>query len=123
MNFSARVLSACLPALLLAWIVCSAGCNYVKPVMNIEIVNQSGHPIENLEVKHPTGIFGMPELRDGQTHRYLAPIGTPCRFSINFEDQTGKTYTSSADFGAKCPTEVAFDVGEGMKVSSRQVRP
>ena len=92
-------------------------------MMYIDIVNHSGHPMENLEVKYPTGIFGLPELRDEQTHRHMVPIGTPCKFSIKFEDQTGKTYTGDYDFGAKCPTEVAFEVGAGMNVSAEDGSP
>jgi hypothetical protein len=119
MKSSAPGLLACLSALLLAF----PGCNYVKPVMYIDIANHSGHSIENLEVKHPTGIFGLPELRNEQTHRRMAPIGTPCKFTIAFEDQTGKAFVNPFDLGAKCPAEVAFEVGAGMSVSRRVVRP
>jgi hypothetical protein len=119
MKFCAPVLFACLADLLLA----SSGCNYVKPVMYIDIANHSGHPMENLEVKYPAGIFGLPELRNEQTHRHMVPLGAPCKFSIAFEDQTGKAYVSTYDFGAKCPAEVAFEVGAGMSVSQREVRP
>jgi hypothetical protein len=100
-----------------------AGCNYVKPVMYVQIVNRSGHPLRNLEVKHPAGIFGLPELGDEQTHRHMLNVGTPCRFSIAFEDQTGKPYRGNFDLGAKCPTEVAFAIGPGMQVSETPVRP
>ena len=114
---SAALLS-CLIALLAL-----AGCNYVKPMMYVQIVNRSGQRMENLEVKCPTGIFGLPELRDEQTHRHLLPVGTPCKFSIAFEDQSGKPHVGNFDLGAKCPTEVAFDVGAGLLVSERVVRP
>jgi hypothetical protein len=100
----------------------SVGCNYAKPIMYINIANHSGHPMENLEVKYPTGIFGLPELRDEQTHRHMAPIGTPCKFSVSFEDQLGKKYSENYDLGAKCPVEIAFEVGGGMTVSERLVR-
>jgi hypothetical protein len=119
MKFSAPVLLACTAALLLAF----AGCNYIKPVMYLNVENHSGHPMENLEVKYPTGTFGLPELRDGQTHQHMTPIGSPCTFRITFEDQTGKVYAGTYDFGAKCPAEVAFEVGAGMSVSQRVVRP
>jgi hypothetical protein len=99
-----------------------AGCNYVKPVMYVQIVNRSGHPMRNLEVKHPSGIFGLPELGDEQTHRHMVNAGAPCKFSIAFEDQSGKPYHGNFDLGAKCPTEVAFDIGPGMQVSERPVR-
>jgi hypothetical protein len=113
------MLVVCLAALtLLAY-----GCNYVKPVMYINIANHSGRPMENLEVKHPSGIFGLPELRNEQTHRRMTPIGTPCKFSIEFEDQAGKKYADNYDLGTKCPTEIMFDVGVGMSVSERLVRP
>ena len=123
MRFSARFLPACLAALLMAWVAASAGCDYTKPVMYIDIVNRSGHPMENLEVNYPTGSFGMPELRNGQTRQYLAPIGAPCKFTVSFSDQTGKAYTGSYDLGTKCPSEAAFDVGSTMSVTSRVVRP
>ena len=119
MKTAAHVVLAGLSAVVLA----ASGCNYTKPMMYIDIVNHSGHPMENLEVKHPTGTFGMPELRNEQTHRQMAPIGTPCKFSIAFEDQTGKKYAQDYDLGAKCPTEAAFEVGDGMSISERQVRP
>lgn len=106
-----------------AMVLAASGCNYTKPMMYIDIVNNSGRPMENLEVKHPTGIFGMAELRNEQTHRHMAPIGTPCKFSIAFEDQTGKKYAQDYDLGAKCATETAFEVGPGMTISERQVRP
>jgi len=79
--------------------------------------------MENLEVKDPTGIFGLPELRNQQTHRQMAPIGTPCKFSIAFEDQTGRKFAENFDLGTKCPLEVAFEVGDGMRVTEKQVRP
>lgn len=106
-----------------AVVLAASGCNYAKPVMYIDIVNHSGQPMKNLEVKHPTGIFGLPELRNEQTHRHMAPIGTPCKFNIAFEDQTGKKHAQDFDLGTKCPTEVAFDAGDGMTISTRQVRP
>jgi hypothetical protein len=119
MKCSAPVLLACTAALLLV----SSGCNYVKPMMYVDLENQSGHPMENLELKYPNGSFGLPELRDQQTHQHMVPIGAPCKFSISFEDQAGKAYTGDFDFGAKCPAEVAFAVGAGMSVSQRVVRP
>lgn len=101
----------------------TAGCNYVKPIMYIDVANHSGHPLRNLEVKHPTGSFGMPELRNEQEHQHLTPIGAPCKFSISFEDEAGKKYNRDYDLGAKCPLEVAFEVGAGMSISEKQVRP
>jgi len=119
MKIAARLLLACLTAAT----VLVAGCNYVKPIMYINIANHSGQPMRNLEVKHPTGIFGLPELRNEQTHRHMAPLGSPCKFSIAFEDQTGKKYAGNYDLGAKCPLEVVFDVGQGMSVNERELRP
>jgi hypothetical protein len=119
MKPAAHVVLACLTIAALS----ASGCNYAKPVMYIDIANHSGHPMENIEVKHPTGIFGLPELRNEQTHRRMAPIGTSCKFSVAFEDQTGKKYSDNYDFGTKCPTEIAFEVGPGMIVSARQARP
>ena len=119
MKLSAPILLACMAALLLAF----SGCNYAKPMMYVNIENRSGHPMENLEVKDPDGIFGLPELLDGQTHREMVPIKAPCSFKIAFQDQTGKAYVYEYDFGAKCPTEVAFEVAAGMSVSQQVVRP
>jgi|GEM_PF-1512173 len=119
MKSAAHISFACLTAAALF----ASGCNYAKPMMYIDVVNHSGHRIENLEVKHPTGIFGLPKLQNEQTHRHMAPSGTPCKFSISFEDQSGRKYAGNYDLGSKCPTEVSFDVGAGMSVSARQVRP
>lgn len=119
MKPAVRAVFACLAPVVLA----ASGCNYAKPVMYIGIANHSGHAMRNLEVKHPSGIFGLPELRDEQTYRYMAPIATPCTFSMEFEDQAGKKYAGKYDLGAKCPTEVAFEVGPGMSVKEKQVRP
>jgi hypothetical protein len=118
MKTAAHVVLACL-----AVVLASSGCNYVKPIMYIDIANHSGQPMENVEIKHPTGSFGMPELRNEQVHQHMTPIGAPCKFNIAFEDQTGKKYSNDYDLGAKCPTEVAFEVGAGMSVSERQVKP
>jgi hypothetical protein len=119
MKTAAQLVCSSLAAAVLA----ASGCNYVKPVMYIDVANHSGHAMENLEVTHPSGTFGMPELRDEQTHQHLTPIATPCQFSIKFQDQSGKKYAGTYDLGAKCPTEVSFDVGPGMSVSARLVRP
>lgn len=100
-----------------------SGCNYAKPMMYVDVENRSGHPMENLEVKDPNGIFGLPELLDGQTRREMVPIKAPCNFRIAFQDQTGKAYVREYDLGAKCPTEIAFEIGDGMNVSQRVVRP
>jgi hypothetical protein len=118
MKSSARVLSACLAAATLF----ATACNYVKPIMYINVSNRSGHPMRNLEIKHPSGSFGLPELRNGQTHRRMTPLGTPCKFGIAFEDQTGRKYATDYDLGAKCPTEIVFEVDEGMSVSERELR-
>lgn len=119
MKIAARMLAVSLMAAALI----STACNYTKPVMYINLSNTSGHSIRNIELTHPTGTFGLPVLHTDQTHRHMAPIGAPCKFSVKFEDDMGKKYASDYDLGAKCPTEVAFEVGDGMKVSERQVRP
>ncbi len=119
MNVRDRLLAACATASVLL----AAGCNYVKPVMYIDIANHSGRTMINIEVTHPTGIFGLPELRGEQLHQHMAPIGTPCKFSIAFEDQSGKKYAQNFEIGTKCPTEISFDIGEGMSITERQVRP
>jgi hypothetical protein len=119
MKAAAQVVLGCLTGAALF----ASGCNYAKPVMYIDIVNHSGQPMMNLEVKHPTGTFGLPELRNEQTHRRMAPMGTPCKFSVAFEDQAGKKHAGNYDFGAKCPAEVAFEAGDGMSIRARLVRP
>lgn len=119
MKCSAALLLTCATVLLLSL----AGCNYAKPMMYVDVENRSGHPMENLEVKYPTGIFGLPELGDGQTNRQMVPFGEPCKFRVAFQDQAGKAYVREYDLGAKCPTEIAFDIGAGMSLSQRVVRP
>jgi len=119
MKNAARVVFACLTAAILF----ASGCNYVKPIMYINIANHSGRSMRNLEFKYPTGSFGLPELRDEQTHRRMTPMGSPCKFSITFEDQSGKKYAGDYDLGTKCPTEVAFEVGAGMGVRVKKVQP
>lgn len=119
MKTAAPVVLSFLAALVLAF----AGCNYAKPIMYIDIANHSGTSVENIEIKHPTGIFGMPELRNEQGHQHMTPLGAPCKFSIAFEDQSGKKYTGDYDLGYKCPREVAFEIGPGMSVTGKPVRP
>lgn len=119
MKIVARVFPACLMAAALTL----SACNYTKPVMYINIANVSGHAMRNVELTHPTGTFGLPELRNGQTHQHMAPIGTPCKFNVKFEDDAGKKYAIDYDLGAKCPVEIVFEIGEGMRVSERTLRP
>jgi hypothetical protein len=119
MKSSSQFVLLCSLILLLA----SAACNYTKPVMYIDIANRSGHSLENVEVKHPTGAFGVPTLRNEQTHQHMAPIGSPCKFSLAFDDQAGKHYLGNYDLGTSCPTEIVFEVGPGMAVSQRTARP
>ena len=98
-------------------------CNYAKPVMYVDIVNNSGHAIQNLEVQHPTdrgpGQFGLPALRSEQRHQHMIPIGTPCHFRVQFDDESGKHYAQEFDLGQQCPTQVVFELDAGMKVSER----
>jgi hypothetical protein len=53
----------------------------------------------------------------------MIPIAKPCQFGIDFDDRSGKHYSKSFDFGTKCPTEIAFEIGAGLSVSQRTVRP
>jgi hypothetical protein len=119
MKIAAHVVIGCAAAAALL----ASGCNYVKPIMYIDIANRSGQNMRNLELKYPTGSFGLPELRNEQTHRRMTPMGAPCKFSLAFEDQAGKKYTGDYDLGAKCPTEVAFEVGAAMNVGVKKVQP
>jgi hypothetical protein len=119
MKISSLLALFCLPCALLV----SNSCNYTKPVMYIDIANRSGHPLENLEMKHPSGTFGLSMLRDQQTHQHMAPLGSPCKFTLAFDDQAGKHHVGDYDLGAKCPTEMVFEVGAGMRVSQRTERP
>jgi len=107
-----------LPVLLL-----SAGCNYAAPAMDVSVANRSGEKLYSLVVSGPKGTFGLPELRDGQTHRRTVPIASPCKFSVTFRDAQGKTYSADYDLGEKCPVEELFEVGAGMTISSRPGRP
>ena len=108
------------PSLLL---LTSGACNYTRPVMYIDIANRSGHALENLEMKHPGGTFGLSMLRDQQTHQHMAPHASPCKFTLAFDDLAGKHYVGDYDLGAQCPAEVVFEVGAGMRVSQRTERP
>jgi hypothetical protein len=124
MKHSALLALICALLLLLA----SAGaCNYMKPVMYVDIANRSGHTLQNIEVKHPTrggtGQFGLPNLRTDQVHRHMIPVGTPCRFAVEFDDEAGKHYAHDFALGDKCPTEVLFEIGGGMSVSQQTATP
>lgn len=109
--------------LMLAW----SGCNYAKPMMYIDVANQSGHPLLNVEVKYPSRFggsdFGVPELDNQTTHRQMVPLAAPCRFSVEFDDKAGKHYAHNFDLGAKCPPEVYFAVGGGMTVNQWTATP
>ena len=118
-----KIAAHLLAVMLMAVALISSACNYTKPVMYINLSNSSGHAMRNVELMHPTGTFGLPELRSGQTNQHMVPIGAPCKFKVKFEDEAGKMYTTDYDLGTKCPTEIAFTVGEGMTVSERQLRP
>jgi len=105
----------------------SAACNYARPVMYVDVVNLSGRTINNVEVKHParggTGQFGLPSLGDEQTHRHMIPQGEPCRFRLQFDDTSGKQHAQDFDLGAKCPTQVRFEIDPAMSVSYRTAMP
>jgi hypothetical protein len=119
MNPLSRFLMIWLAGLLL---LLGAGCHYVGPDMYIELANRSGQTMHNVTVQCPVGTFGLPELRDGQTHRHLMPQGSPCKFTIAFQDASDKAQSLDFDLGPKCPTEELFEVGQGLKISSRQGR-
>ena len=85
MKYAADVLLLCLAAVLFL-----AGCNYAKPMMYVQIANRSGHPMENLEVKHPTGSFGVPELRNEQTRRGDVAIRNAMQFQRHVSRSDGK---------------------------------
>lgn len=97
-------------------------CNYTKPVMYLDLANKSQATMHNIELTHPAGIVGLPQLRPGEVHQHMTPIGTPCKFKLNFEDETGKGYHQEFDLGEKCPTELAFDVTNGMQAQTRVVK-
>ena len=104
-------------------LACAAGCNYAKQVVTIDLANRSGETIRNIEVTHPTGGYGLAELKDGQMNQYKAPAGSPCKFELDFQDAAAKKYTGNYDFGTKCPAEIALEVGAQLRVTSRAVRP
>ena len=119
MKLAARAVFACLSLVMLG----ASACNYAKPMMYIDVANHSGQAMNNLEVKYSGGTFGLPELRDAQTHQRMVAFGTPCKFGIKFEDQSGKKYVGDFDLGAKCPTEISFEVGSGLSLTEKLVRP
>jgi hypothetical protein len=110
-------LLACMAAALL----CS-GCHYLRPDMYVELANRSGQTMHNVTVQCPVGTFGLPELRDGQTHRHLMPLGSPCKFTIAFQEPSGKARKEDFDLGPNCPTEELFEVGPGLRITTRQGR-
>jgi hypothetical protein len=111
-----RFLLPCLPVLLL---LLTAGCNYAEPVLYVSVSNNSGETMHNLVVQCPKGTFGLPVLRDGQTHRRMVPVASPCKFTISFKDAAGKAHQAEYDLGPQCRPEEVFEVGAGMKVTSR----
>ena len=114
-----KLLAAATAMLLMA----IAGCNYTKPVMYVNLMNNSGEAIRNVELKYPTGIFGMPELRSGLTKSRMVPKGEPCSFAVFFEDTHRTEHKQQFELGAKCPLEVEFNVGPGFVISEKTLRP
>jgi hypothetical protein len=106
----------------LAAVLLLGGCNYARKMMYVTLVNRSGEAMRNVELRYPTASFGLAELRSGQTHQHMVPVGSPCTFELDF-DGGGKKYVQKAEFGANCPTEVEFTVDVGMKISSQVLRP
>jgi hypothetical protein len=113
-----KILAAAAALLMLA----IAGCNYTKPVMYVNLANNSGEALRNVELKYPTGIFGLPELRNGLTNSRMVPMGEPCSFAVFFEDVRGAEHKQTFELGAKCPVEVQFDVAPGFSISERTLR-
>jgi hypothetical protein len=99
-----------------------AGCNYTKPVMYVNLANNSGEAIRNVELKYPTGIFGLPELRSGLTNSRMVPKGEPCSFAVFFEDARHAEHKQTFELGAKCPMEVEFNVQPGFAISERTLK-
>ncbi len=111
-----------LPVAILAASLLTA-CNYTKPMMYLDVANKSQATMRNIELTHPSGTVGIPRLRPGETHQHMAPIATPCKFKMTFEDESGKGYHQEFDLGEKCPTELSFDVANGMQAQTRVVKP
>ncbi|MDR3764726.1 MAG: hypothetical protein P4M01_11575 [Acidobacteriota bacterium] len=97
-------------------------CNYTKPVMYLDVTNQSQGVMRNIELTHPTGTVGIPQLRPGDGHQHMTPIGAPCKFQLKFEDEDGRLHQKDFDLGEKCPVELSFDVTNGMQVNARVVK-
>ena len=65
--------------------------------------------MENLEVQYPTGIFGLPELRNEQTHRHMAAhserhASSASSLKIRRERSTPKVSISARNVPRKLPS-------------------
>ena len=99
-------------------------CNYREPWMYIDVVNNSGGELRNVEVDYPGGSFGLSLLNNEQTHRELVQVNGPCVFQLKMENHEGlKKITKNMDFGDKCPKEVSFNVGPNMLIDGTVVQP
>lgn len=101
-----------------------AACNYTKPWMHIDVVNNSGAEIRNVEVDYPGGSFGLYLLGNEQTHREFVQVSGPCIFKLRMADKQGnQKITKGLDFGDKCPNEISFNVGPNLLINGTVTRP
>jgi hypothetical protein len=107
-----------------ALFVCLAACNYSKPAMYVTLTNNSGTTLRNVEVDYPGGVYGMNLLGNDQTNRRIVALTPPCKFTVKFDAEPGKTAEPHGfDLGDTCPKEVIFTVEKGFAVTRRIVQP
>lgn len=95
-------------------------CNYTRPGMYIDVVNNSGAALQNIEVDYPGGTYGLTNLAPNQKDHHWAQISPPCRFSLRLQDHSGHALPERKfEIGSACPKEIAFEIDAQYNISSR----
>ena len=76
--------SLAISLLLIAGLV---GCR--SHVIQMEVVNQSGGVIRNLEVRYPGGSYGLAAMSPGQRHVYRIKSFHPAAIQLDYIDSSG----------------------------------
>lgn len=111
------------------------GCsNFKRQQMYIQLNNQSGVTLRNIEIDYPGGVYGMSALENDHTNRKLQAIGESsaamptgtvgktCKFTLKFEDNRRAQVSKDWDFGTNCPQEVSLTIGQDFSVSGKVLR-
>lgn len=99
----------------------SAGaCWRSKQQLHTDVVNQSPIKLQTIEVQYPGGSYGIPFLKPGETNRKWVFVNSPCTYSLQFEDESGKRYQPKpVELGKdKCPPEVVLIIDSNMNVTA-----